>query len=199
MVRRIVFLFFLLFSPLCAYGESLIDWIIQRNPELQELRKLNSSILSNLKVEAKANAGYGQLTQEGTSTVEKAETRYFIGITASLPLISKAEATQKKIEYYQKERQMRQELSELLRSYTEEITYLKNEKVILDNLYNEIVWIGKRVEAGVDNQKEYNQRLNDYNTRRRDYEKRMAALQYLKEKILSYVDSDSRKELESRL
>jgi len=189
----------LLAVPLSAYGESLIDWIIQRNPELQEMRKLNSSILSQLKIEAKANAGYGQLTQEGTSTVEKAETRYFIGLSASMPLISKAEVTQRKIEYAQKERQMRQELSELLRLYTEEITYLKNEKMILDNLYNEIIWIGKRVEAGVDNQKEYNQKLNEYTTRRRDYEKRKEALQYIKEKILSYVDEGSRKELESKL
>jgi len=192
-------LLILLAVPLSAYGESLIDWIIQRNPELQEMRRLNSSILSQLKVEARANAGYGQLTQEGTSTLEKAETKYFVGLSATMPLISKAEATQRKIEYNQKERQMRQELSELLRSYTEEITYLKNERMILDNLYNEIIWLGKRVGVGVDNQNEYNQKLNDYNTRRRDYEKRKESLQYMREKILSYVDEGSRKELESRL
>jgi hypothetical protein len=194
-----VMLLLILTSPLSVYGESVIDWIIQNNPELKEMRSLNSSILNMLKVEAKAHAGYGRLNQEGASTVEKAESSYFVGITASMPIISKEEITKRNIEYKQKERLLRQEVSEILSLYTGEVTFLKKEKEILDSLYKEILWVGKRVEAGIDNQKEYNQKMHEYNGRLRDYEKRKEAIKYIREKILSYVDEKARGDLEKKL
>ncbi|MEM2990052.1 MAG: hypothetical protein QXQ02_02565, partial [Halobacteria archaeon] len=74
-----------------AHAESIVDFIVANNPELQQMRAINRNILKMLKVEAKAGASYGQLTREGSATLEQAKTRYDIGLTASIPLISPAE------------------------------------------------------------------------------------------------------------
>ena len=182
-----------------AHAESLVDFIISNNPELQELKAINRNILKNLKVEAKSNASYGQLTREGTSTLARAEARYEIGISASIPLISPSEKAVRRIEEAQKERTMRIEVSGLVQQYKAEKKAIEEDDRILQNLYNELQWIGKRVEAGVDGQKDYNQKLNDYLVKRKDHELRKEQVGYLIEKILAYVPGNKREMLKGML
>lgn len=182
-----------------ASAESVIDFIISNNPELQELKAINKNILNQLKVEAKGGASYGQLTKEGTTTLEQAKTRYDIGITASIPLISPAEKAQRRIEEAQKERTIRLEVAELIKTYKVEQKAIEEENNILTILYNELQWIGKRVEAGVDFQKDYNQKLNDYLTKRKDHELKKEQVSYMLDKILSYVSAEKRNVLKGQL
>ncbi|MEM2963747.1 MAG: hypothetical protein QXN01_04610 [Candidatus Anstonellales archaeon] len=182
-----------------AHAESIVDFIVTNNPELQELRAINRNILKMLKVEAKAGASYGQLTREGSATLEQAKTRYDIGLTASIPLISPAEKAQRRIEEAQRERTLRLEVAELIRSYRAELKAIEEENKILTSLYNELQWIGKRVEAGVDSQKEYNQKLHDYLAKRKDHEMRKEQVSLILEKILAYVGADKREKLKGML
>ncbi|MEM7827858.1 MAG: hypothetical protein QW561_00805 [Candidatus Aenigmatarchaeota archaeon] len=182
-----------------AHAESIVDFIVANNPELQQMRAINRNILKMLKVEAKAGASYGQLTREGSATLEQAKTRYDIGLTASIPLISPAEKAQRRIEEAQRERTLRLEVAELIRSYRAELKAIEEENKILTSLYNELQWIGKRVEAGVDSQKEYNQKLHDYLAKRKDHEMRKEQVSLILEKILAYVGADKREKLKGML
>lgn len=197
---RFIFLIFVCLT-LCstAQAASLVDFIVANNPDLQELRAINRNILKMLKVEAKAGASYGQLTREGTTTLEQAKTRYDIGITATIPLVSPSEKAQRRIEEAQKERTIRLEVAELIRTYRGELKAIEEENRILTSLYNELQWISKRVEAGVDSQKEYNQKLHDYLAKRKDHEMRKEQVSLLLEKILAYVSADKRETLKGRL
>lgn len=199
MLRRIIIMVMVLMIVTDVNAESIIDFIISNNPELQETKAINRNILNMLKVEAKGGASYGQLTKEGTSTLEQAKTRYDIGITASIPLISPSEKAQRRIEEAQKERTIRLDVAELIKTYKAEQKAIEEENNILTSLYNELQWMGKRVEAGVDSQKEYNQKLNDYLTKRKDNELRKEKVSYNLEKILSYVSRDKRQRLKGLL
>ena len=182
-----------------AGTEIVIDYILANNPELQELKAINRNILKMLKVEAKGTASYGQLTREGTSTLDQSKTRYDIGITASMPLISPGEKAQRRIDEAQKERSMRLEVSELIKTYKAEQKAIEEENKILMTLYNELQWLGKRVNVGVDSQKDYNQKLNDYLTKRKDLELKKEQVSYLLEKVLSFVSEDNRLKLKGML
>ncbi len=185
--------------PAAARAESVIDFIVANNADLQEMRSINSNILKQLKVEAKGSAAYGELTQEGTTTLDQAKTRYSIGISASLPLISPAERSQKRAEEAQKERTLRLDVADLLMKYRSEQKAILEEDRILQGLYNEVQWMGKRVAAGVDNQKDHNSKLTDYLVKRKDHELRKEQVGYILEKILAYVPADRRAQLRGML
>ena len=190
-----------MFLPAASFAgiDTVIEFIVTNNPDLQELKGINKSILSQLKVEAKGAASYGQLIQEGTSSLDKAQTRYSVGLTASIPLISPAEKSQRRIEEAQKERTLRLDAAELIKTYKAERLAISEESSILTSLYNELQWIGKRVEAGVDSQKDYNAKLHDYLNKRKDHELRKEQVSLILEKILSYVAADKRHQLKGML
>lgn len=196
-------LFFVLFLvvliPSGARAESVIDFIVANNPDLQELRAVNKNILNFLKIEAKGTGSYGQLVREGTSTLDRAQSRYDIGISAFLPLISPSEKAQKRIEEAQKERSLRLDVADLIMKYKAEQKAITEESRILQGLYNEVQWMGKRVEAGVDSQKDYNQKLNDYLGKRKNHELRKEQVGFILEKILAYVSADKRAKLRGML
>lgn len=200
-MKYIMALIILIICPAISFAgiDTMIEFIVSNNPDLQELKGINKSILSQLKVEAKGTASFGQLTQEGTSTLERAQTRYSVGLTASIPLISPAEKSQRRIEEAQKERTLRLDVAELIKTYKAERLAISEEDRILTSLYNELQWIGKRVEAGVDNQKDYNSKLHDYLGKRKDHELRKEQVGLVLEKILSYVSTDKRNQLKEML
>lgn len=198
-MKILLMLFIAVLIPSSARAESVIDFIVANNSDLQEMRAINRNILNQLKVEAKGTAAYGQLTQEGTSTLDEAKTRYTIGISASLPLISPSERSQKRAEEAQKERTLRLDVADLLMKYKAEQKAILEEARILQGLHNEVQWIGKRVAAGVDNQKDHNGKLNDYLVKRKDHELRKEQVGYILEKILAYVPADRRAQLRGML
>jgi hypothetical protein len=200
LVQSVIVLVLLLCPGVSTAGtEMVIDFIIANNPELVELKAINRNILNQLKVEAKGTGSFGQLTQEGTSTLDRAQTRYSVGITASIPLISPSEKAQRRIEEVQKERTLRLDVAELIKTYKAEQKAIEEESKILMTLYNELQWLGKRVNVGVDSQKDYNQKLNDYLTKRKDLELKKEQVSYLLDKVLSFVSEDKRQRLKGML
>lgn len=182
-----------------AGTETIIDFIVANSPELQELKSINRNILNQLKIEAKGSGSFGRLTQEGTSTIERAQARYNVAITASIPLISPGERAHRRIEEAAKERSIRLEAAELIKAYMADLRALEGEEIILSNHYKEVQWIGRRVQSGVDTQKDYNQKLNDYLTRRKDHEIRKEQTSLILEKILSYVEAGKRNQLKETI
>lgn len=99
----------------------------------------------------------------------------------------------------QKERTLRLDVAELIKTYKAERLAISEENSILMSLYNELQWIGKRVEAGVDSQKDYNSKLHDYLSKRKDHELRKEQVGLILEKILSYVAAEKRSQLKGML
>jgi len=199
MLKRLIIFVIVIMMNTNVNAENIIDFIISNNPELQEIKSINKNILNMLKVEAKSNISYNQLTKESVSTLEQAKTRYDVGITASIPLISPSERIARKIEEAQKERTIRLEVAKLIETYKTEQKAIEEENRILISLHNELQWINKRVEAGVDTLKEYNQKLIDYLTKKKEHELKKEQILYTLEKILSYVSADKRKKLKEIL
>lgn len=200
-MKHIIMLIVMVLCPAVSSAgiESVIEFIVVSNPDLQELKDINKSIFNQLKVEAKGSASHGQLTKEGTTTIDQAKTRYDIGITATMPLISPSESAQRRIEVAQKERSLRLDVADLVMKYKAEQRAITEENRILQGLYNEVQWIGKRVEVGVENQKDHNNKLNDYLVKRKDHELRKEQVGYILEKILAYVPAVKREKLRGML
>jgi len=183
-VRRLLMflVFFLSLTGLCRGADigRIVRFVVRHNPEIAELKKLNGSILSDIKVEAYAGAGIS---------------RQDIGITATLPLLSPQEMRRRRMEAVNKELVLSQRVSEAVGLYLSEMVCLEHEEKLLQSLYNELQWLGERVQAGVDSQKTYNDKLHNYIERRRDFEKRKITNEALLASILSFVPEGFRKNL----
>jgi hypothetical protein len=182
-VKRVfVIMAILLLSSEVCHGadiQEIIGFIVKHNTELSEMRKLDKSFFSDIKVEAYARAGME---------------RQDLGLTASIPLFSPHEKRQRAMDASNKEREIANEASKLVGFYFSEMR-LEHEEKLLQSLYNELQWIGKRVEAGIDNQKEYNTKLHAYIERRRDIEARKTNAEAVIESIISFVSGNFRFEL----
>lgn len=197
MKRFVIFLIILM--PNLVSADSVIDFIVDNNPELQELHAINKNIIKQLKVEAKGNAIYGQLIREGTYSLDESKTRYDIGLTASIPIISPYEKAQRRIEEAKLEKSIRLAVTDYLKNYREGLKALEAEEAMLKIIHNELDWLRKRVEAGVDSQKEYNQKLIEYTNKKKELEMKKEGIRYLLETILSFVSKDNRERLREML
>lgn len=197
MKKLIIFLIILV--PNLVFADSVIDFIVDNNPELQELRSINKNIMKQVKIEAKGTATYGQLIREGTYSLDESKARYDIGLMASIPIISPSEKAQRRIEEVRLEKSIRLTVTEYLRNYREGLKTLEAEEATLKMIHNELEWIRKRVEAGIDSQKEYNQKLYEYTNRRKEYEVKKENVKYLLEMLLSFVSKKDRERLKELL
>lgn len=193
MKKLIIFLIILM--PNLVFADSVIDFIVDNNPELQELRSINKNIMRQVKIEAKGTATYGQLIREGTYSLDESKTRYDIGLMASIPIISPSEKAQRRIEEVRLEKSIRLTVTEYLKNYREGLKTLEAEETTLKMIHNELEWLKKRVEAGIDSQKEYNQKLYEYMNRKKEYEVKKENVKYLLEMLLSFVSKENRERL----
>lgn len=197
-MKIIVTLIALLFLTGTSHGADvsrIVMFIVERNPELTEMERLNRDILKDLKVNAYARAGYGQLTKEGTASLETEQTRYIIGLKATLPLLSKRERSERRAAAANKKLALTKEVSDLVGQYLSEQEFIAHEEEHLQRLHQELQWTDKRVTAGVDYQKDYNTQLHAYTGRQRDLAARKVVNDALLEKILSFVSEEHRSEL----
>jgi len=196
----IALLFSLLLST--AYAEdylTIVDWVIAHNPELQELKRLNQNILRDLKVDLNGNISHGQLQGEGTTTLEEARTRYELGLSVRMPLLSPAEKSERRREEAHLELALRKEVSSLIKDILETKELVAEEAGLLHNLYRELQWLSKRVETGVEYQKVYNEKLASYLSTMAGHQQKKARLQALRLALFAYVGSGDRVELERLL
>jgi hypothetical protein len=185
--------------PSIVLADPVIDFVIDNNPELQEIHTINKNIMSQLKIEAKGAATYGQLLREGTYSLEESKTRYDIGIAASIPLISPSEKAQRRIEEARLEKSIRLAVADYLRNYREDLKSIEGDEALLKILNNELQWINKRVEVGIDSQKEYNQKLEEYTRKKKELEVKKEHAKFMLEMILSFVSKDKRERLKELL
>lgn len=183
-IKKIIFFSLVLFlnllftSSVCA---SVVDFIVDNNPDVLIIRRLEKNIFKNLTVKLSGDINQGSHGLD-----------YSIMLSANLPLLSPSEISDFRLKYSSMVRKIRLEVAELVRVYLSDLKFCEFETLTLNSLYAELQWMAKRVFEGVDSQKDYNQKLEVYLTRRALLEQRRAQLPALLDKILSYVPENKR-------
>jgi hypothetical protein len=189
LVFRLLILFLLLI-PFKAFAEDIdiIDYIVEHSPKIKVQRALQGM---HVKIEGKASAFVGAL---GDTTDKGA-----IGITISVPLLDSREKREGQREIALAEESLRQNASQLLLSIRESQAEMRDMSDALKVKYAHLEWMRKRVEAGVDYQKEYHKEHEAYMNMLRAYEQAKAKSAGYMTSLLSLVEKSARTGLKSML
>lgn len=190
--------------PEMARGMDPVRFIVEHNPEIQAVAKYNQSWLKDLKVSTKASAGMatpGSSTDEnetytaGNLDPTKAEWEYEVKVIAELPLISPKERMEFRVREHSLRRQIRREAAKLITGYLELRSWIQKEEAIISDMVEELAWIEKRVQHGLESQKDFIGQTLSLKERIQKLEQSRVELRYKLVDILSFVSRDDRDRL----
>lgn len=192
-----------LFFPRYARAGDPVRYIMEHNPEIQAVAKYNNSWLKDLKVSTKADAGFTNNMDLGTGSGDEnysmspasAEWEYEIKIIAELPLISPKEKMEFRLKEHALRRQIRRDAAKLITEYLELKGWIRKEEVIIQDMVQELNWIEKRVQHGLESQKGFIGQSLDLKERMQKLEQKKVELRYILVDILSFVSKPDRPEL----
>lgn len=186
---KIVFVFLLL-MPFKAFAQEIdiIDYVVDHNPKIRALRDSQGM---NIKLEGKASAFAGTL---GDTTDKGA-----VGITLTVPLIDTREKKERLKEIVSSEESLRQQAAQVLLSLRESQAEIRELFDTLKVKYAHLEWMRKRVQAGVDYQKEYHKEYEAYMSLHKAQEQAKARVSSHMAALFALVDRSARAELKARL
>jgi hypothetical protein len=182
-----------------AGAQDPVRFIVENNPEIQAVAKYNQSWLKDLKVSTKASAGMAtpsSSTDEnetytpGNLNPAKAEWEYEVKVIAELPLISPKERMEFRVREHSLRRQIRREAAKLITGYLELRSWIQKEEAIISDMVEELAWIEKRVQHGLESQKDLSLK-----ERMQKLEQSRVELRYKLVDILSFVSREDRDRL----
>ncbi|RLA92488.1 MAG: hypothetical protein DRG69_08840 [Deltaproteobacteria bacterium] len=177
-----------------------VEFIVQHNPDIQELRAYNRSIFSRLKVSLKGHGKYGQATTIETGWErEKTTLGGDIRVIAEMPIFSPQEKLQMRLKELELTRRIRREASGAVARYRGLKLWIEREGEIIKALEIELEWIKKRVETGVEPQKTYIERAIALRQRKQTLETKQTELQDALDTVLSFVPKSDRDALKQLL
>jgi hypothetical protein len=197
---------FLLFAV--ALGQSLawgltgpVEYIMKHNPEIQAVARYNRSWLKDLKVTTKADAGMATPSSSDEDSFTNinpgnAEWEYQVKIIAELPLISPKEKMDFRLKEHKLRRTIRRKAAKLITDYMELKSWIKKEKAIIADMVEELAWVEKRVQHGLESQKDFIGQTLDLKERMQELDQKKVELRYMLVDILSFVEKRDRPELE---
>jgi hypothetical protein len=195
-------LFLALAGP--ARGMDPVRFIVENNPEIQAVAKYNQSWLKDLKVSTKASTG---MSTPSASSGEgdtyygenldpaKAEWEYEVKVIAELPLISPKERMEFRVREHSLRRQIRREAAQLITEYIALKSWIQKEETIISDMVEELAWIEKRVQHGLESQKDFIGQTLNLKERMQKLEQKKVELRYKLVDILSFVSRDDRSRL----
>jgi hypothetical protein len=182
-----------------------VRFIVEKNPEIQAVAKYNKSWLKDLKVSTKASAGMatpnssssdeGEAYYTGNLDPAKAEWEYEIKVIAELPLISPKERMEFRVREHSLRRQIRREAAKLITEYLELRSWIQKEEAIISDMVEELAWIEKRVQHGLESQKDFIGQTLSLKERIQKLEQSRVELRYKLVDILSFVGKEDRDRL----
>jgi len=188
--------------------DDVIEYIVMHNPELNLHKQQKKSIFDYVKVTPKVGAGYnagggGSTTvfTDSKGTVQPMEDKAYwsAGIDLSIPLLSGAEKKQVAVDTAKQEREITKEITATAETYFTEVETYKGETVILEFLHNELDWSRKRVEVGMEHQKDQNGKLMEYLKARQEHNIRKRRIEVARNKLVRFVTIDAVKGLNDLL
>lgn len=181
-----------------------VRFIVEKNPEIQAVAKYNDSWLKDLKVSTKASAGMstpsassgeGDTYYGDNLDPAKAEWEYEIKVIAELPLISPKERMEFRVREHSLRRQIRREAAKLITEYLELRSWIQKEEAIISDMVEELAWIEKRVQHGLESQKDFIGQTLSLKERIQKLEQSRVELRYKLVDILSFVGKEDRDRL----
>jgi hypothetical protein len=187
-----------------ARGMDPVRYIVEHNPEIQAVAKYNDNWLRDLKVSTKANAGMSTPSAssgEGDTYYGEnldptsAEWEYEVKVIAELPLISPKEKMDFSLKEHSLRRQIRREAAQLITDYMALKSWVRKEEAIISDMVEELAWIEKRVQHGLESQKDFIGQTLSLKERMQKLEQSRVELRYKLVDILSFVSRKDRDRL----
>jgi hypothetical protein len=187
-----------------AGAQDPVRFIVEKNPEIRAVAKYNKSWLKDLKVSTRASAGMGTpgsgSEEEGTFAAgnlnpARAEWEYEVKVIAELPLITPKERMEFRLKEHSLRRQIRREAAKLITEYMALKSWVRKEEAIIGDMVEELNWIEKRVQHGLESQKDFIGQTLSLKERIQKLEQKKVELKYKLVDILSFVGRDDRPRL----
>ena len=203
-MKKFLVAFWLACLSVPAWGMDPVQYIVDHSPELQQFQA-QSRWYNQLSVKATTRGRYGQtaLLSEDDAALEssgnQARSTFDFTISATLPLICPKEVLDNRVKYFATLRSMRTEAAAAIAKYQALRSWITREETILQDLRNELDWIQKRVEAGLEDTKAAISKTIEIKTRIQGLESKRPELQAALESVLSLVDGEHREKLKAIL
>jgi hypothetical protein len=131
----------------------------------------------------------------GNLNPAKAEWEYEVKVIAELPLISPKERMEFRVREHSLRRQIRREAAKLITGYLELRSWIQKEEAIISDMVEELAWIEKRVQHGLESQKDFIGQTLSLKERIQKLEQSRVELRYKLVDILSFVSREDRDRL----
>jgi hypothetical protein len=191
--------------PGLSGAQDPVRFIVENNPEIEAVARYNQSWLRDLKVSTKASAGMATPGGSGSDEDEPyytgnldpagAEWEYEVKVIAELPLITPKERMEFRVREHSLRRQIRREAAKLITEYLELKSWIQKEEAIISDMVEELNWIEKRVQHGLESQKDFIGQTLSLKERMQKLEQSRVELRYKLVDILSFVSRKDRDRL----
>lgn len=162
------------FGAEAASDQTIITFIVQRSPRIREAQALLPTTGNMLKIEAKGRALFPNLGQEGQG----------VGIVAFLPFLDRQEKAERTLKVLGR-------CSERPRRFFRRFAHCRAQVQLGEELLREMDvrhwWLKRRVQEGVEYQKEANRFLSDLYGKKMEVEQRRAQIGSLIEKLAGLI------------
>jgi hypothetical protein len=172
-----------------ASDQAIIAFVLQHSPRIREAQALLPTAGNLLKIEAKGRVLLPNAGLEGQG----------VGIVASLPLLDRREKAERILKVLEVEREVQREAAALLQELRTLQAHVKLGDELLQEMEMQRQWTTRRVQEGVEYQKEANHFLIELYGKKVEIEQRRAQIGSLTEKLVGLIASSQQPTLRTML
>lgn len=161
-----------------ASDQAIVAFVLQHSPRIREARALLPTLGNLLKIEARGRVLLPDAGLEGQG----------VGVVASLPLLDRREKAERTLKVLEIEQEVRVQATALLQELRSLQTQVRLGEALLKEMEGQLRWMRRRVQEGVEYQKEANRFLLDLYGKKGEVEQRRAQISPLIEKLVGLVE-----------
>lgn len=165
------------FCAEAASDRAIIAFIVQHSPRIREAQALLPTPGNLLKIEARGRVLLPNAGLEGQG----------VGVVASLPLLDRRERAERTLKVLEVEREVQREAAALLQELRTLQAQVKLGEELLKEMDVQHQWLKRRVQEGVEYQKETNRFLLELYGKKVEVEQRRAQIGSLIEKVAGLI------------
>ncbi len=158
--------------------QAIIAFVLKHSPRIREAKALLPTIGNLLKIEARGRVMVPEVGLEGQG----------VGVVASLPLLDRREKAERTLKVLEVEQAVRTEAAALLQELRSLQAQVQLGEVLMKEMEGQLQWLKRRVQEGVEYQKEANRFLLDLYGKEVEIEQRRAQIGPLIEKLVGLVE-----------
>lgn len=177
------------FGAEAASDQTIITFIVQHSPRIREAQALLPTPGNLLKIEARGRVLLPNAGLEGQG----------VGIVASLPLLDRRERAERTLKVLEVEREVQREAAALLQELRTLQAQVKLGEELLKEMDVQHQWLKRRVQEGVEYQKEANRFLLELYGKKVEVEQRRVQIGSLIEKVAGLISPAQRPMLRAML